>query len=266
MISLRDVCKVHPGGVTAVEDLSLEVEEGETVVLLGASGCGKTTTLKLINRLDDATSGEIRVAGRNVQDVDPVQLRRSIGYVFQGIGLFPHWSVAANIGAIPELLGWSKPRIAERVDTLLELVGLRPDEYRDRRPHELSGGQRQRVGVARALAAEARVMLMDEPFGAVDPLTRDDLREELLEMRRQLGLTIVLVTHDVNEALLLAHRVAVMHAGRLIQLGTPAELFARPATEDVARLLEMPRRQADQLHALAHAAQIGTDERGDAGT
>jgi osmoprotectant transport system ATP-binding protein len=257
MISLRNVRKVYPGDVCAVDDLSLEVAQGETVVLLGASGCGKTTTLKTINRLVECTSGEILVDGRNVVETNPVLLRRHIGYVFQGVGLFPHWSIAANVAAVPHLLGWAPERIAARVDELLELVGLPATEYRERRPHELSGGQNQRVGVARALAAEARVLLMDEPFGAVDPVTRDSLQRELIRMREQLDLTIVLVTHDVTEALLLADRVAVMGDGRLHQIGPPAELFARPASDDVARLLETPRRNADRLYAMAHASSEG---------
>jgi len=253
VISLRDVSKVYAGGVRAVDRLSLDVERGETVVLLGASGCGKTTTLKMINRLIEASEGEIRVDGQDVADVDPVLLRRRIGYVFQGIGLFPHWSIADNVAAVPRLLEWPEDRVAARVDDLLARVGLPPAEYRDRRPAELSGGQQQRVGVARALAAEAEVVLMDEPFGAVDPLTRDGLQQELVGMRAQLGLTIVLVTHDVTEALLLADRVAVMDGGRILQVGPPAELFARPADAIVERLLDTPRRQADRLHAIAHA-------------
>jgi osmoprotectant transport system ATP-binding protein len=253
MISLRGVSKVFAGGVRAVDELSLEVERGEIVVLLGASGCGKTTTLKMINRLVDCSAGQIVVDGRDIADSDPVSLRRSIGYVFQGIGLFPHRTVAANVGAVPRLLGWEAARIDARVDALLELVGLDANEYRGRRPSELSGGQQQRVGVARALAAESSILLMDEPFGAVDPVTRDALQTELLAMRDQLGLTIVLVTHDVTEALLLADRVAVMDGGRLLQVGTPAELFRAPGSDAVRRLLDTPRRQADRLHAMAHA-------------
>ena len=237
MISLREVTKVYPGAAPAVDRLSLEVAEGETVVLLGASGCGKTTTLKTINRLVEPTGGEIRVDGRDVTGLDAVSLRRSIGYVFQGIGLFPHWTVADNVAAVPRLLEWPEARVRDRVDDLLERVGLPPDAYRDRRPAELSGGQQQRVGVARALAAEARVLLMDEPFGAVDPVTRDGLQQELVAMRSQLSLTILLVTHDVTEALLLADRVAVMDAGRIEQIGAPRELFASPASA----LLEPPR-------------------------
>lgn len=268
MISLREVSKVYPSPVdgsvvSAVDRLSLEVAAGETVVLLGASGCGKTTTLKMINRLVEPTGGEIHVDGRSVIGLDAVTLRRSIGYVFQGIGLFPHWTVGDNVAAVPRLLDWPESRVRTRVDDLLARVGLAPDEYRERRPAELSGGQQQRVGVARALAAEARVLLMDEPFGAVDPVTRDGLQQELIAMRAQLGLTILLVTHDVTEALLLADRVAVMDEGRILQIGPPPELFSSPADPAVERLLEMPRRQADRLHAIAHG--VDASERGDAG-
>jgi osmoprotectant transport system ATP-binding protein len=262
MISLREVSKIYPGGVCAVDRISLEVARGETVVLLGESGCGKTTTLKMINRLVECSSGEIRVDGRDVAAADPDQLRRHIGYVFQGVGLFPHRSVSANVAAIPVLLGWDRARIEARVDELLELVGLPPDEYRERRPSELSGGQQQRVGVARALAGEASILLMDEPFGAVDPVTRDALQRELVAMRAKLGLTIMLVTHDVTEALLLADRVAVLQSGRVLQMGRPAELFAAPAHPAVAHLLETPRRQADRLQAMAHQGSGSSAEGG----
>jgi len=253
MISLRAVSKVYPGDVTAVDEISFHVDRGETLVLVGASGCGKTSTLKMINRLEEPSGGEIRVDGRDIAELDPDLLRRRIGYVFQGIGLFPHRSVGDNIAAVPRLLGWERGRIDERVDALLELVGLPSAEYRERRPHELSGGQQQRVGVARALAAESKLLLMDEPFGALDPITRDGLQGELIRMRAQLELTIVMVTHDVTEALLLADRVAVLDRGRLLQVGTPAELCAAPADPVVEQLLATPRRQADRLQAIAHA-------------
>jgi osmoprotectant transport system ATP-binding protein len=253
MISLRAVSKVYPGGTTAVDGISLDVDRGETVVLVGASGCGKTTTLKMINRLVEPSRGEILFEGRDVSDLDPDALRRRIGYVFQGIGLFPHRNVAENIAAVPKLLAWEPGRIDARVDALLELVGLPPGEYRERLPHELSGGQQQRVGVARALAAESKLLLMDEPFGALDPITRDGLQQELIGMRARLELTIVLVTHDVSEALLLADRVAVLDRGRLLQVGTPAELFAAPADGAVEQLLATPRRQADRLRAITRA-------------
>jgi len=253
MISLREISKTYPGGERAVDRLSLEVSAGETVVLLGSSGCGKTTTLKMINRLVEPSSGEIHVDGRDTKNLDPVLLRRGIGYVFQGIGLFPHWTVADNIAATPRLLGWDEGRIRLRVDELLERVGLTAERYRDRYPSELSGGQQQRVGVARALAAEAKVLLMDEPFGAVDPVTRDGLQQELIAMREQLDLTIVLVTHDVTEALLLADRIAVMDRGRIVQVDRPAELFAQPADEIVEQLLAMPRRQSERIQSIVHA-------------
>ncbi|HEB90224.1 MAG TPA: ATP-binding cassette domain-containing protein [Deltaproteobacteria bacterium] len=252
MISIREVSKRYPGQVRAVDRLSLEVSAGETLVLLGASGSGKTTTLKMINRLIEPSEGQILVAGEDTARLDPVQLRRRIGYVFQGVGLFPHWRVADNVAAVPRLLAWPEERIRARVDTLLTSVGLPADEYRERWPSELSGGQRQRVGVARALAAEAKILLMDEPFGAVDPVTRDGLQRELVAVRELLGLTVVLVTHDVTEALLLADRIAVMDEGRLVQVGRPAELYARPKSGVVERLLDMPRRQTDRLQAIVH--------------
>lgn len=257
MISLREISKSYPGGQLAVDRVSLEIAPGETVVLLGSSGCGKTTTLKMINRLVEPSSGEIHVDGRDTKNIDPVLLRRGIGYVFQGIGLFPHWTVADNIGATPRLLGWDEHRIRLRVDELLERVGLTAESHRDRYPNELSGGQQQRVGVARALAAEAKVLLMDEPFGAVDPVTRDGLQQELASMREELDLTIVLVTHDVTEALLLADRIAVMDRGRILQIDHPAELFAHPADEIVERLLAMPRRQAERIQTIV----AGNDRR-----
>jgi osmoprotectant transport system ATP-binding protein len=254
MIHLEGVSKLYAAGIRAVDGLDLEVEAGETLVLLGPSGCGKTTTLKMINRLVEPTRGTIRVDGRDVVGADPVSLRRSIGYVFQGIGLFPHWTVAQNVGAVPALLDWPHAEVVERVDALLALVGLEPGAYRDRYPDALSGGQQQRVGVARALAARPSVLLMDEPFGALDPVTRAGLQDELVRMREALGLTIVLVTHDVTEALLLGDRLAILDHGRLVALGAPAELFRESGDERVSDLLRTPVRQAERLHALAHAA------------
>jgi osmoprotectant transport system ATP-binding protein len=224
------------------------------LVLLGGSGCGKTTTLKMINRLIDPTSGRVVVDGRDVRTANPVQLRRSIGYVFQGSGLFPHMTVGENIAVVPKLLHWKKDRITGRVDELLRLVKLPPEQFRDRLPRELSGGQQQRVGFARALAVGPKVMLLDEPFGALDPVTRDELREEFLQLRSRLGLTAVMVTHDMMEALLIADRIAVMNAGRLLQLGTPQELMTRPADEFVAALMASPRQQTEQLEALLAGA------------
>jgi osmoprotectant transport system ATP-binding protein len=252
MIVLDNVCKSYDGGGThAVRHVSLTVPTGSLLVLLGGSGCGKTTTLKMINRLIEPTSGRIAIDGRDVRATNPVELRRGIGYVLQGIGLLPHLTVADNVGVVPRLLGWPRQRIAARVDELLTLVHLPPDQYRQRYPRQLSGGQQQRVGFARALAAGPRVMLLDEPFGALDPLTRDELREEFLGLRRRLGLTAVMVTHDMTEALLSADLIAVMNSGRLLRLGEPRELLTNPGDPFVAALMAAPKRQADRLEVLA---------------
>jgi osmoprotectant transport system ATP-binding protein len=251
MIVLEGVSKSYDGSRFSVQDVSLRVPTGSLLVLLGGSGCGKTTTLKMINRLIEPTAGRIEVNGRDVRAVDPVRLRRGIGYVFQGIGLFPHLTVAENVAVVPRLLGWPAARITARVDELLALVHLPPGQYRARLPRELSGGQQQRVGFARALAAGPQVMLLDEPFGALDPVTRDELRGEFLQLRRRLGLTAVMVTHDMTEALLSADQIAVMNAGRLLRVGTPHELLTQPTDPYVAALMSSPKRQADQLEALA---------------
>jgi osmoprotectant transport system ATP-binding protein len=258
MIVLDGVSKSYDNnGHFAVRDVSLRVQEGSLLVLLGGSGCGKTTTLKMINRLIEATAGRIEVNGQDVRAVDPVELRRGIGYVFQGIGLFPHLTVAENVALVPRLLHWSPPRIAKRVDELLDLVHLPPAQFRSRLPRELSGGQQQRVGFARALAAGPRLMLLDEPFGALDPVTRDELRTEFLQLQRRLSLTAVMVTHDMTEALLSADRIAVMNAGHLVRVGTPHELLTDPRDEFVAALMSSPRRQARQLEALAAGPRNG---------
>jgi osmoprotectant transport system ATP-binding protein len=250
LIAYCNVGKTFDGGrVAAVDDVSLEVREGEFLAIVGGSGSGKTTLVRLANRLIEATSGRVMVEGEDVRAVDPVQLRRRIGYVFQSGGLFPHLSVADNIGITPKLLGWATADISERVDELLELVRLERAAHRDRLPGELSGGQRQRVGVARALAARPRIVLMDEPFGALDPLTRDALGEDFRALHAKLGLTTVMITHDMTEALLLADRIAVMRGGRLLSLGTPAELSCDHDAY-VAELLRTPRRQAERLGTL----------------
>ena len=254
LIAYAHVGKTFDGGrdnerVVAVDDVSLEVAEGEFLAVVGGSGSGKTTLLRLANRLIEVDSGSITVEGEDVRSVDPIGLRRRIGYVFQSGGLFPHLSVASNIGITPKLLGWPAAEIAARVDELLDLVRLDRAQYRDRLPHELSGGQRQRVGVARALAARPRIVLMDEPFGALDPLTRDALGDDFRDLHRKLGLTTVMITHDMTEAILLADRVAVMREGRLLAQGTPAELSD---SDDVyvGELLGTPRRQAERLGTL----------------
>lgn len=225
------------------------MQRGELLAIVGGSGSGKTTLLRLTNRLIDADAGAIAIDGRDVRTVDPIALRRGIGMVFQNGGLFPHLGVADNIGITPKLLNWSKRDVAARIDELLGLVRLDPAQHRDRFPHELSGGQRQRVGVARALAARPEIVLMDEPFGALDPLTRDALGEDFRALHDRLNLTTVLITHDITEALLLADRIAVMHRGRLLAQGTPVEL-SRSTEPYVADLLRTPRRQAQRLGAL----------------
>ncbi len=251
MISLRGVCKSYAGSPFSVRSLDLDVSRGETLALVGGSGSGKTTTLKMINRLVEPDSGSIRVDGREVKDRAPAELRRTIGYVFQEVGLFPHFTVARNVGVVLRLVGRSRRDIRARVDAMLELVRLDPVAYRDRYPRELSGGQQQRVGLARALAAESPVLLMDEPFGALDPVTRDALREEFRALREALSLTTVLVTHDMAEALLLADRVAVLADGELLRIGTPRELIADPRSEFVRDLVETPLREAHRLEELA---------------
>ena len=251
MIELHDVTKRY--GTTddpAVDTVSLRVEEGQWLALVGESGCGKTTTLKMINRLVEPSAGTIEVDGRDVRKTRAVKLRRNIGYVFQQIGLLPHYTVAQNIAVVPRLLRWKPAEIDQRVRELLELVNL-PADMAERMPAELSGGQRQRVGVARALAARPKVVLMDEPFGALDPINRDGLQEQYARLHRDLGLTTVMVTHDMSEALLLADRIAVMQHGKLITVDTPGNLLRNPGHDYVADLVGTPKRQADRLEALA---------------
>jgi osmoprotectant transport system ATP-binding protein len=235
MIRLDSVSKRFPDGTVAVTTLTLDVPEGETCVLVGPSGCGKTTTLKMINRLIEPTGGRIYLDGEEVTGVDPVGLRRRIGYVIQQVGLFPHQTVATNVGTVPRLLGWSRPRVRDRVDELLELVGLDPATYRGRYPAQLSGGQRQRAGVARALAADPPVLLMDEPFGAIDPVTRMRLQDEFLRLQDTVRKTIVFVTHDVEEAVKMGDRIAILEVGGILaQYDTPAEVLGNPASDFVA--------------------------------
>lgn len=230
------------GEVRAVRDVSLTVAEGELLMLLGGSGSGKTTTLKTINRLVDATSGTIRVGGDDVREMVPHALRRKVGYCFQRIGLFPHMTVEENVGITPRLLGWTPAKVKARVEELLELVELPAPQYARRMPHELSGGQQQRVGVARALAAKPEVVLFDEPFGALDPIIREALQGALKAIREKVGLTGVFVTHDVLEALALGDRIGVMRDGQLLQVGTPRELQRFPSDPYVQQLIDAPRR------------------------
>ncbi len=249
-IAFDNVCKSFDGGrVQAVDRVSLSVAKGEFLCIVGSSGSGKTTLLRLTNRLIEADSGTIAIDGANIAGSDPIALRRRIGYVFQSAGLFPHMSVGENVGITPRLMGASASAIATRVAELLVLVRLDPQRYRDRFPHELSGGERQRVGVARALAAEPKIELLDVPFGALDPLTRDGLGEDFRALHEKLSLTTIMITHDMTEAMLLADRIAVMRSGALVATGTASEL----ATSDepyVRELMSTPRRQTAKLNAL----------------
>jgi osmoprotectant transport system ATP-binding protein len=249
-VEIDKVSKSFDGGRThAVRAASLRVDAGGFVAVVGASGSGKTTTMKFINRLIEPDSGAVRIEGEPVDAIDAPALRRRIGYVFQGIGLFPHMKVGENIGITPQLLGWTAAEIAARVQELLELVGL-PQDYASRFPAQLSGGERQRVSVARALAARPRIVLMDEPFGALDPITRDALGTAYRALHERLGLTTIMVTHDVQEAVLMADRIVVMQAGRIVADDTPRALMAASSNTDVAALMAMPKRQAERIRAI----------------
>lgn len=249
-IALHDVVRRFPGAKqAALAGISLEIRQGEFVAIVGPSGSGKTTLLRLVNRLADPTAGEVLVEGERTATSDPVSLRRRIGYVFQGIGLFPHMSVSENISITPRLLGWNTRAIHERIDELLALVRL-PLAYRSRMPDALSGGERQRVGVARALASKPKIVLMDEPFGALDPVTRDALTRDYRALHERLGLTSLLITHDVLEALLLADRIVVLNEGSIVETGSPAALMRAPKHEFTRRLMQMPEQQAKRLASL----------------
>jgi osmoprotectant transport system ATP-binding protein len=238
VIRLENVSKQFAGGSNAVLDLSLEIRDAETCVLIGPSGCGKTTTLRMINRLIDPDSGRVLVDGIDTRGVDPAALRLKMGYVIQQTGLFPHMTVGANVGTVPRLWKWDKKRISRRVDELLELVGLPPSEYRDRYPHQLSGGQRQRVGFARALAADPPILLMDEPFGAVDRITRERLQHEFVNIQRSMRKTVVFVTHDIEEAVLVGDRICLMKMqAQIAQYDTPDKILTQPASEYVVDFL-----------------------------
>ncbi|MBL5771561.1 betaine/proline/choline family ABC transporter ATP-binding protein [Heyndrickxia sporothermodurans] len=236
MLKFDHVTKVYKGGKKAVSDLNLEFKPGEFIVFIGPSGCGKTTTMKMINRLIEPSSGTIYINGKNIMEKDPVQLRREIGYVIQQIGLFPHMTIQQNISLIPKLLKWPDEKRRARAKELLKLVNMTED-YLDRYPHELSGGQQQRIGVLRALAADQPLILMDEPFGALDPITRDSLQDEFKKLQQTLGKTIVFVTHDMDEALKLADRIVIMKDGQLVQVGTPEEILRDPANDFVEEFI-----------------------------
>ncbi len=239
MIALEGLTKTYPGQTTpAVRELTLEVPDGAIAMFIGPSGCGKTTTLKMMNRLIETSGGRILLAGEDVTDVNADQLRRRMGYVIQQVGLFPHFTIGENIAVVPKILGWERKRIAARVDELLHLVGMEPKDFRDRYPRQLSGGQQQRVGVARGLAADPAVMLMDEPFGAIDPITRERLQDEFLELQRQIAKTICFVTHDLTEAVKLGDRIAVFGPGGVLeQYDTPEQVLTNPANAFVAEFV-----------------------------
>ncbi len=238
MIRLENVTKQFPGGSNAVVNLTLDIPDAETCVLIGPSGCGKTTTLRMINRLIDPDSGRILVDGVDTREVDPAALRLKMGYVIQQTGLFPHMTVGDNVGTVPRLWKWDKERIRRRTDELLNLVGLSPAEYRHRYPHQLSGGQRQRVGFARALAADPPVLLMDEPFGAVDRITRERLQQEFVNIQRSLAKTVIFVTHDIDEAVLVGDRICLLKMqAQVAQYDTPEKVLTRPASEYVSEFL-----------------------------
>ncbi|WP_408009530.1 ABC transporter ATP-binding protein [Pseudalkalibacillus sp. A8] len=233
MIEFKQVSKTFPDGFQALKNINFHVNKGELVTLIGPSGCGKTTTMKMINRLLEPSSGEILVDGENIRNQNPVQLRRNIGYVIQQIGLFPHMTIEENVALVPKMKGWSKDKYIRRVDELLDLVGLDPKVFKKRYPSELSGGQQQRIGVIRALAAEPPVVLMDEPFSALDPISREQLQDELVALQDNIQKTIVFVTHDMDEALKIADRIAIMDGGEIIQLATPDQILRHPANQFV---------------------------------
>jgi len=246
------------GAVRAVDEVSLEVAAGDTLALIGASGCGKTTTLKLLNRLIEPDGGEVRLDGLEAHEIPAHEWRRRIGYVIQSAGLFPHFTVFENIAITPQLLGWDRARIDARVARLLDMVGLAPDAFADRKPDALSGGQAQRVGLARALAGEPQFVLMDEPFSALDSAIKSDLIDDVARLRGELGFGAVIVTHDLSEALRFADRIAVMDGGRIVQSGEAEALIARPAHPAVERLLEAPRRTAERVAGAFRSAGEGT--------
>lgn len=264
MIRMENVTKRYAENAPpSVDNLTLDVAEGSTVALIGPSGCGKTTTMRMINRLIEPTEGRIFVNGEDVMQADPVQLRRHIGYVIQNVGLFPHMTIAENIAAVPNLLGWDKPRIATRTAELLDLVGLDPDEMLNRYPRQLSGGQRQRIGVARALAADPAVLLMDEPFGAIDPIARARLQDEFRQILSRVRKTVVLVTHDLDEAIRLGDRIAIMKAGRIVQYDTPDAILSKPVDEFVSNFVGVDRAiKRLSLFTVSDAVRAGAPDAG----
>ncbi|AZB44172.1 ABC transporter ATP-binding protein [Bacillus sp. FJAT-42376] len=260
MIRFEKATKVYPDGTKAVHTMDLEIKKGEFFVFIGPSGCGKTTTMKMINRLIDASDGKVLIQGKNVRDYDIHELRWNIGYVLQQIALFPHMTIEQNISIVPELKNWKADKVKQRVDELLDMVGLDPETYRNRKPSELSGGQQQRIGVVRALAADPDIILMDEPFSALDPISREKLQRDIADLQKRIRKTIVFVTHDMQEALALGDRVAIMKDGEIIQVDTPDALVEHPANEFVKEFIgsrAVPERRIRQtkIGDLAHAFQ-----------
>lgn len=250
MIRFENVTKKYENGSYAVKSLNMEIKQGELFVIIGPSGSGKTTTLKMINRLVPMTEGKIFIEEQNILDYDINELRWNIGYVLQDIALFPHMSIEENIAVVPELKSWNKARINERIIDLLEMVGLNPEEYRKRKPNQLSGGEQQRVGVIRALAADPKIILMDEPFSALDPISRTKLQDDILQLYKDIQKTIVFVTHDMNEALKLATRICVMKDGEIQQIGTPEEILNQPANDFVKKFVGTPNRVSNHFVEL----------------
>ncbi|WP_079909416.1 ABC transporter ATP-binding protein [Paenibacillus sp. 32352] len=255
MIRFEHVMKRYEDGYVALKDINLEFKEGELTVLIGPSGCGKTTLMKLINRLNNPSKGKVLIRGKDISTIDPVELRRSIGYVIQNIGLFPHMTIAANVAVVPKLLHWDKARIDSRVDELLQLVNLEPETYRNRYPAELSGGQQQRIGIIRALAANPDIILLDEPFSALDPISREQLQEDLVRLQQELKQTIVFVTHDMDEALKIADTIVLMKDGEVVQKGRPEHILRHPANEFVKSFIGEKRLQTE-----APGESISVDE------
>ncbi|MBM7693160.1 osmoprotectant transport system ATP-binding protein [Peribacillus deserti] len=251
MITFKHVEKKYPDGFTALKDINFEIQEGELVALIGPSGCGKTTTMRMVNRLTEPTSGQILINGEDISKIDPVQLRRNIGYVIQQIGLLPHMTIEDNITLVPRLKGWDKERYVNKVDELLNMVGLDPETYKSRFPSDLSGGQQQRVGVIRALAAEPPIILMDEPFSALDPISREQLQDELVQLQENIKKTIVFVTHDMDEAIKIADRIAIMKDGEIIQFDTPDRILRHPINEFVRGFIGEERLDAEKNSAPA---------------
>ncbi|TYS68846.1 ABC transporter ATP-binding protein [Sutcliffiella horikoshii] len=261
MITFQNVTKTYEDGTTAVQSINLEIKEGEFFVLIGPSGCGKTTTLKMINRLHNVTNGDILIDGKSISEHNIHELRWNIGYVLQQIALFPHMTIEENISIVPELKSWKKADISKRVDELLELVGLEPSTYKKRKPSELSGGQQQRVGVARALAANPPIILMDEPFSALDPLSREQLQQDFLSLKKKIQKTIVFVTHDMNEALTLGDRICLMKDGEAVQVGTPEEFINNPKNDFVKSFIGNRRSVLRKtLEELVEDLKIGSSE------